>query len=299
MRQHRYALTMIELLVVIAIIATLIGLLLPAVQQVRAAAARLHCQNQLKQMALAVHHAEQTDGHMPPAGGLRLDSGSLYPLTGSHSYFLLPYLEQQAAHDRLAADAPLQVSCGCGQHSRYLFTRYVSGGDAISPSARTPAILRCPADPTSVDGTAEGPFGNPVNTTSYAANLQVFGNHQLGNRPVTLNASFPDGTSNTAVYAERMARCQWATVGWLNDLPQPDSPTFGFNSPWTGQLRPDLPQVRPRPEVCNPFAVQSHHAGVVLVGVGDGSVRGTRPTVAVELWRAMVLPADGGVVNWD
>jgi hypothetical protein len=101
------------------------------------------------------------------------------------------------------------------------------------------------------------------------------------------------------VYAERSARCDWATVNWLNDLPQPDSPVFGFNNPWTGQLRTDTPQVRPRPGECNPFAVQSHHSGVVLVGVADGGVRGVSSAVSVEQWRALLRPADGGVVSWD
>ena len=296
----RNAFTLIELLVVIAIIALLIGLLLPAVQRVREAAARMKCSNNLKQMALAAHHHDLTMGKMPPAGGVLLGVGTFsIPVTGSHHFFLLPYLEQTTAQTSLANNAPKTLSCGCSSHSQYRTTKYVSGLGPDFTAAITPQCLRCPSDTSNQDGILLGAFGQQVATTSYAANLQVFGNHQWNTELVRLENGFPDGTSNTVMYAERVARCADTSINWLGDLPEVTSPSFGFRDPQTGLYNPAIPQVRPRPETCNPRTVQSHHLGSILVGVGDGSVRSLRADISPALWKSFTLPSDGGVVSWE
>ena len=109
-RTTRSGFTLIELLVVIAIIAILIGLLLPAVQKVREAAARIKCANNMKQVALAIHNYHEVRGVFPTYNEIAASTGATTQATNTRAVYgswivhILPYLEQSALYDTVAAD---------------------------------------------------------------------------------------------------------------------------------------------------------------------------------------------------
>lgn len=282
--------TLIELLVVIAIIAILIGLLLPAVQKVREAAARSQCTNNQKQLVLAAHNFQGTYNYLPPTNGPVSPSGTTAPTlnSGGPHVHLLPYIEQSNLY--------ALMNQSCGQNSWCTGPGYYN------------TIIKnyiCPSDPS-----VSAPYLNAQvegGVSSIAANILAFGKYTVtasGPPPSvvwsssqawnSLTNAFTDGLSQTIFFTEKYGNCSssggsvWATSCTCNQW----NPVVN----WDSGYAPLMFQVQPNPwgsSACNPYAPQSGHTGGINAGMGDGSVRFCSQSMSFTTWQMAMVPTDG------
>jgi prepilin-type N-terminal cleavage/methylation domain-containing protein len=315
-RQARRGFTLLELLVVIAIIAVLVGLLLPAVQKVREAAARAQCQNNLKQMGLAAHNHNDAFQYLPPMSDHPGFINDIYSRNGGNVlFYLLPFLEQEN-----------------------LFRQ--ANGNCYNARNSTSPVFRCPSDPSYGTGfyRFSSVFPDPQSfgyACSYAANFQVFGRPEAGdvwdnmNGRASIPATFADGTSQTILFAERYATCTATWQWWFYTRQDPAAGPFfaygnreGTQGYWllyqqtNARVGPgSLFQVRPRryelpgsvvraipsgvaADECDPLRTQTSHS-TMQVCLGDGSVRGLSAGLSGATWWALCTPAGGDLPGSD
>jgi prepilin-type processing-associated H-X9-DG protein len=308
---------LIELLVVIAIIAILIGLLVPAVQKVRAAAARSQCQNNLKQLALGVHAYHDVYKGMPQNYG----GNGAWNLSGaqwSWVAMILPYIEQ----------GPLYLAAKIGTKVNNLPTTptnvFVNGSLA---AATVIPILRCPSDPDS--GTAlfsdrADVSGNSVAVSNYKgvagsnwswgdgrwnpgwqANAPNQNGLDAGNgifwrssgtpsmgyaRKITL-VGITDGSSNTFLIGESLpSRCLW-TGAWV----------YANNVTGTCAIYPNATQTNgaqfSNGDWPDCYSFHSSHTGGLQFAMADGSVKFVTNDIAIATYRGLATIAGGETVT--
>jgi len=308
---RRAAFTLIELLVVIAIIAILIGLLLPAVQKVREAAARLKCQNNMKQLGLALHGYHDSNLSFPPGQPNGFYTASGWPNGGRDQdrgcwvFFVLPHLEQQPLYD--LANAYLSQAAPAG------YTLNQAWSPIVIPT------LQCPAD-------GQAPKVSALNQGSHTSLVLCLGNNYAtpsGDlRGLTLNGLFygksrvriesiSDGTSNTLASSELLNNQDTSTTHdirgriWnsvhagteFSTLYPPNSSVgdnpMGYCVPLANGKAPCAAGSIP-----NAYTLaRSNHSGGVNAGMADGSVRFVSNSITPATWSAMGTRDFGEVVS--
>ncbi len=314
-RSPRPAFTLIELLVVIAIIAVLIGLLLPAVQKVRAAAARLQCQNNLKQIGLALHSYHDANEHFPQ-NTWRV---TVYPqsIRSNWAWHIMPYIEQ----DNLYRSINMNIALGGNSWQAV-------NGAAFRTVVKT---YQCPSD---VGGVVTGvhyrgdaianyagcwsPDGTIVerSVTPPATHGDLFGTNAARN-PATRIALFninvkrsianvTDGMSNTVVVSEVVGgdfRGIWSHehgVAYTHHY-TPNSATPDASWSLDGCLnRRNAPcDGRALGNGLLEISARSNHTGGVNTLLGDGSVRFVPNTVSLQVWQSVASINAGEVLaDW-
>src|SRR5262245_20956229 len=289
-RRRWLGFTLIELLVVIAIIAILIGLLLPAVQKVRDAAARVQCNNNLKQIGVGLHNYHSTYDRFPPMARC----GSVNPADcrvpgerGNLWIYLLPYIEQENIYKL----SPTPI--GPSPRSPSIDDGAVAATSLASKVIKT---YLCPSD----DSNSPAPtWTNGWVVANYVRNHNALPNPTDGgwmsnwhDPALSYQAkltSYKDGTSNTIGVTEAYARCRDQGTLWAHETVTPEWHAM-FND-WQARGTASKFQVQPTRAQCNVYLPQSIHSAGIQVLLMDGGVRNVNNAVSPTIWAIALTPS--------
>ena len=331
-QNFRKAFTLVELLVVISIIGVLIGMLLPAVQQVREAARRTTCKNNLRQLGLALHNYESAFNVFPPGyahvAGDQYQAQTGYPVPGGFENanhlgqawgaFILPQIEKGSLHGQIKFDLPgfdtanlaareTQISVFICPTDQWSEGNFVVRDESATPIERYAAASYC-----ANWGPASGVADTPTDTSD-DWNLDATPDKSAG--PFYRNskirfANIADGTSNTIALGER-------TNGPIldeNRNPIGVPPHPNFENVWFGAIRdigdPEddhghmvLFDAEYGPNGASGAGgadrgVSAPHSGIAQFALLDGSVHAVSEEISIETYRAL-CSIRGGEVNID
>jgi prepilin-type N-terminal cleavage/methylation domain-containing protein/prepilin-type processing-associated H-X9-DG protein len=284
--------TLVELLVVIAIIGVLIGLLLPAVQQARAAARRISCDNNFKQIGLGLMNYESANRRLPPGYVFKLGP------QGNHAGFgwgaaILPYLEQSSVYASINFNVPLFDVANAEVRERHLPV-YLCPEDGVSPSQ----FVEMGAEKYAM-ASYVGSFGPPDLDDTQEKREGLFSRNSS-----TKFAAVIDGLSNTLACGERQnGPFRHSGV---------HGPHFSYETAWAGAIREitdptddhghmTLFQTGHTPN--SPYSddrdVSASHVGYANFLFADGSVHLIVESIDFKVYQALSTTAGGEVANFD
>jgi prepilin-type N-terminal cleavage/methylation domain-containing protein/prepilin-type processing-associated H-X9-DG protein len=287
-QRQRRGFTLVELLVVVAIIATLIGLLLPAVQSAREAARRSSCSNNLKQLGLSMHNYYTAKGRLPPGrkGFFTTASGTQWSPTVA---FLLPFIEERGRAD--------------------LYDFYKNWDKQLAVVGQVIPAYQCPSDTSQVmdqalatGGDRKGNYGlNWGQNITQKPFLVTRGKAPFAGSYGAKFAEITDGTSKTLMLME-MIQAPSATGQAVDRRARIWNPSGGtyqvFTKETPNSKEKDVSTCADRPEIGLPctnistveadytLVSRSRHVGGVTVAFCDGSVRFVAEDVDLAAWQA-------------